>query len=260
MFNPILRELVNLQFELSQQWQRDCGIFELLLNLPPYGYIQKFMFFQFFCFFHTFLVIIGFKTQLPIYFAPSQMALLIFIVKLIIEFVKDMCFIMSDSFISFQRLWHGTYQIYRYEVQSEIEFNLFDKEILPIVFAIIYVLFFISVISFEYIIERSMQYMKYEYFITDTENYMREVFRRRFEKAQQQFYSDPTLIQNHTVAQNRTVIRDPTFNPEAQQQFYPYPAVIPNHTVIQYPTLNPGHSLTQAPHLLETSEVDVEME
>uniref|UniRef100_A0A914QXK9 Uncharacterized protein n=1 Tax=Panagrolaimus davidi TaxID=227884 RepID=A0A914QXK9_9BILA len=75
MFNPILRELVNLQFELSQQWQRDCGIFELLLNLPTYGYIQKFMFFQFFCFFHTILVIIGFKTQLPIYFAPSQMAL-----------------------------------------------------------------------------------------------------------------------------------------------------------------------------------------
>ena len=42
------------------------------------GYIQKFMFFQLFCFFHALLVCIGLKARIPIYFAPSQIALVRF--------------------------------------------------------------------------------------------------------------------------------------------------------------------------------------
>uniref|UniRef100_A0A914Z5R0 Uncharacterized protein n=1 Tax=Panagrolaimus superbus TaxID=310955 RepID=A0A914Z5R0_9BILA len=201
MFNPILTELVNLQNTLSLQMKREYGIFELLLNLPTYGYIQKFMFFQFFCFFHTVFVIAGFKTELPIYFAPSQIALLMFILKLIIGVVKDTYFIMNNSLITFQRLMHGTFQINRYDTEEEVLIVLFDNEVLPIVSAAIYVLFFMTVISFEYIIERSMQYMKYEYFITDTENYMREIIRLRFEKAQQQFHSNPPLNSSSHLSQ-----------------------------------------------------------
>uniref|UniRef100_A0AC34GUQ7 IBR domain-containing protein n=1 Tax=Panagrolaimus sp. ES5 TaxID=591445 RepID=A0AC34GUQ7_9BILA len=129
------------------------------------------------------------------YFILSLHSTLMFIIKLIIGFAKDMYFIMSNSLTTFQRLIHGTFQINRYDTEEETLFILFDNEVLPIISAIIYVLFFMTVLSFEYIIERSMQSMKYEYFITDTENYMREIIRLQLEKAQQKYYPDPSLNQ-----------------------------------------------------------------